>query len=380
MIFRIINALYRRLVLPSYTSKCIKFEQENEERLVLQNIPVNSLSPLTINENEKEEVKKTFSKIWGGKFEHFDELGLFKHYRGFDSRYVSHYLYLPIIAHKLNNYHYSKMLEHKSLLGYLVKSELKFPYCYVRCVDGEYYDNEMHQIDKEQAISGCVNRDAIVIKDSVDSAGGKSVELLSLQTLSDNAKRKELLRVLAERKQDFVIQECIKQHPSLAKFNSTSINTLRVTTLYLNGKYSTLSIILRFGKQGMKVDNWGSGGIMVGVSQTGQLAKKGFDIQLKEYLEYNGICFGSEILKQIPSLLEKIEKAHTTQFSLCKFIGWDICFNENNEPVVIELNSSQPGIIGEQLCTGPIFGDRTKEVVDYCSMKEFKYQRSLFQY
>lgn len=272
------------------------------------------------------------------------------------------------------------MLEHKSLLGYLVKSELKFPYCYVRCVDGEYYDNEMHQIDKEQAISGCVNRDAIVIKDSVDSAGGKSVELLSLQTLSDNAKRTELLRVLAERKQDFVIQECIKQHPSLAKFNSTSINTLRVTTLYLNGKYSTLSIILRFGKQGMKVDNWGSGGIMVGVSQTGQLAKKGFDIQLKEYLEYNGICFGSEILKQIPSLLEKIEKAHTTQFSLCKFIGWDICFNENNEPVVIELNSSQPGIIGEQLCTGPIFGDRTKEVVDYCSMKEFKYQRSLFQY
>lgn len=67
MIFRIINALYRRLVLPSYTSKCIKFEQENEERLVLQNIPVNSLSPLTINENEKEEVKKTFSKIWGGQ-------------------------------------------------------------------------------------------------------------------------------------------------------------------------------------------------------------------------------------------------------------------------------------------------------------------------
>lgn len=65
MISRIINGLYRRLVLPSYTSKCIKFEQEIEEKLVLHNIPVNSLSPLTIN--EKEEVKNTFSKIWGGE-------------------------------------------------------------------------------------------------------------------------------------------------------------------------------------------------------------------------------------------------------------------------------------------------------------------------
>ena len=62
------------------------------------------------------------------------------------------------------------------------------------------------------------------------------------------------------------------------------------------------------------------------------------------------------------------------------FIGWDICFNEQNEPIVIELNSSQPGVIGEQLCTGPIFGDRTHEVLDYCSKKEFKYQRSVFTY
>lgn len=79
-------------------------------------------------------------------------------------------------------------------------------------------------------------------------------------------------------------------------------------------------------------------------------------------------------------MLKDIETAHKNQFSLCKFIGGDICFNEQNEPVVIELNSSQPGVIGEQLCTGPIFGDRTEEVLEYCSKKKFKYQRSLFSY
>ena len=317
---------------------------------------------------------------WGGKLEHFEELALFKHFRGFNPCYLSHYLYLPVLAHKLNNYHYTKMLEHKSLLGYLVKGKLKFPHCYVRCIDGEYYDNEMLQLNKEQVICSCLDKDALVVKDSVDSAGGKSVELLRLTNLDDNKRRIEIQRILSERKNDFVIQECIKQHSSFAKFNNTSINTLRVTTLYLNGKYSTLSIVLRFGKKGMKVDNWGSGGIMVGVSNTGQLSNVGYDIQLNTFTEYNGLKFENVILNQIPSLLKEIETAHKTQFSLCKFIGWDICFNEQNEPVVIELNSSQPGVIGEQLCTGPIFGDRTEEVIEYCSKKEFKYQRSLFNY
>ena len=119
---------------------------------------------------------------------------------------------------------------------------------------------------------------------------------------------------------------------------------------------------------------------MVGVSNTGHLSKIGYDIQLNTFTEYNGIKFENHILHQIPSLLKDIENAHKNQFSLCKFIGWDICFNEQNEPIVIELNSSQPGVIGEQLCTGPIFGDRTQEVVDYCSKKEFKYQKGVFQY
>lgn len=57
-------------------------------------------------------------------------------------------------------------------------------------------------------------------------------------------------------------------------------------------------------------------------------------------------------------------------FLTLQFIGWDVCFNEKNEPVIIELNSSQPGVFGEQICTGPIFGVRTQEVIDYCKRKD----------
>lgn len=377
MILRIINGLYRRFVLPVFIKKSVCDEQKREEYLVMQNIPSNFLTPLT--KEEKNSVRITFMPIIRD-LDSFRELEIFKHYRSFDARYVSHYIYLPIIAHKLNNYHYSKILEHKSLLGYLVKSNLKFPACYIRCIDNEYYDNDMAQLNLKEVINKCIDEDELIVKDSVDSAGGKSVVLVKLSGLEREQRIKAVKQILVKRKNDFVIQEYIKQHPDFAKFNETSINTLRVTTLYLNGEYSTLSIVLRFGKKGMKVDNWGSGGIVVGVSDEGKLNKIGYDITLNEFHGYNGITFEYEIIAQIPSLLKKIEFTHKNQFSLCKLIGWDVCFNEKNEPVIIELNSSQPGIICEQLCTGPIFGERTEEVVSYCAEKEFVYQRSIFQY
>lgn len=378
MIYRILNGVYRHLVLPQFKKKCISGEQYYEEELVLRNIPQESLVALT--SEEKVRVQKMFGRMWGGKIQSFKELGLFKCYNGFDPRYISHYMYLPLMAHKLNNYHYTKLFEHKSLLGYLVKGALKFPFCYVRCIDGEYYDNDMNQLSQVEAMQLCLKQDCVVVKDSVGSSGGKSVEVIRLDNLDEVERKNEIRRVFSERVQDFVIQECISQHSSFAKFNPTSINTLRVTTLYLNGKYSTLSIVLRCGKNGMKVDNWGSGGIIIGVSEIGKVAKVGYDIHLNKIECNNGIHFKNEVLSQVPALLKAIEQAHKNQFSLCKFIGWDICFDKDNNPVVIELNSSQPGLIGEQLCTGPIFGNRTEEVLDYCANKKFSYQRSLFEY
>ena len=374
MIIRIINKLYRKLLLGRLAKESIKKEQIHEEKLVLENFGTIEMEAL--NEEEIAQV----DEVYGSHLGSYRELALFKKYRGFDPRYLSHYVYLPIIAHKLNDYRYTKMLEHKSLQGYVVRGKMKHPYCYVRCVNQEYYSDDMQQLSQAQAINECLKQDVLIIKDSLDSAGGKSVEKLVLKGKAVEKRKQEIGRVLSERKRDFVIQECLKQHSSMAKFNETSINTLRVTTLYLNGKFSVLSIVLRFGKNGMKVDNWGAGGILIGVDQKGKLHKVGYDIHLNEYKNYNGVVFDNETLAQIPSLLKAIEHDHTTNYSLSKFIGWDICFNEVNDPVIVELNSSQPGVIGEQLCTGPIFGDRTQEVMDYCNSKKLNYHKSLFQY
>ena len=366
MVACIINKI-RSVFLKRKYYKAVCAESMREERLVIENVPIDGIEPLTLEERRR--IDSYWS--WTGIPPSYKEMGMFKHYCGFDPRYLTHYYYLPIVAHLINNYKWTQIFEHKSLLGWLVPGRIRFPRIFFRVVDGEFYNGNMEQISRKECYSECADHYPLILKDSTSTSGGISVKQISSE--------KELDLVITGKRRDFLAQELLVQHPSFAKFNSTSVNTLRVTTLYLNGVYSTLSIILRMGKAGASVDNW-RGGILVGVDPDGKMHETGYDIHLNRFRESNGTVFGEETISQVPELLIALENAHKHQFPLCKLIGWDIAFNASNEPVVIELNSSQPGVIGEQLCTGPIFGNRTQEVIDYCMSKPFVYNRAIAQY
>lgn len=62
--------------------------------------------------------------------------------------------------------------------------------------------------------------------------------------------------------------------------------------------------------------------------------------------------------------IEVIRQSHT-RLPNVHLIGWDIAIDETGEPILIEINISYPGIIYEQLCSGPLFGERTGEVIEY---------------
>jgi len=341
-----------------------------EERLVVCNYPSSCNEPLTDKE------KKQVENMWGGivklPITSFKEYEMFKHIYGFDARFLSHHIYLPVIARLLNDYSYTKMFDDKGLLGFLGNSSLRFPYCYGRCINGEFYTDDMCQTSRLSVVDNCAEQDAVFIKPSKETSGGKGAQLLHLSG-SKQQRKESVLKTLEGRKKDYVIQECICQHSVMSQFNETSINTFRITTLLLNGKFSLCSIILRFGQKGMKVDNWGAGGILVAVNEDGSLFEVGYDIKLNEYKSYNGVVFKDTVIEQMPMLIKQIEDAHTNHYALCKFIGWDVAIDKDGNPIILELNSSQPGVIGEQIMSGPIFGERTQEVIDYCKTKEFNF-------
>jgi hypothetical protein len=352
--------LYRKYSIPFQ----IEMEKRNEEDLIMKNISDDLIASLT--DDEKAQIKS----YWGIVPASYREYGVYKHYNGFDVRFMPMSIYLPLITRRLNDYSYSEILEHKSLFGYLAKGVVRFPKCYVRTVNREYYSDDMQQISRENAIEICLNIDRLVIKDSLGGSGGHGIEILKLEGSPIEERRQKLQQAIAKRETDFVIQEYLEESEELKRFNPSSVNTIRVQSLYLNGKWSAVTVVLRYGGDGAEVDNVCSGGVAVGVHPDGSLYEFGYGFGAEQITRKGDIVFKNTKLSFIPALLKHIEEAHKYQFPIVKYIGWDMIIDKNNNPICIEINSCQNGHINFQLSAGPTFGDRTQEVIDYCKTKK----------
>lgn len=298
-----------------------------------------------------------------------------KYFNGFDVGYIGFDQYLPLISRRLNDYYYTKFFENKGLVESFSKT-IKMPQTICKAINGEYYDDCMHQIAAEEALRLCKESKAdIIIKPSREGYGGFGIQKISSDHLHGLA-----LSAFNEYHGDFIVQKCLKQHESLSFFNPTSINTFRVTSLYLNGIASICSCMLRFGSKGSFTDNHCSGGNIIGVHENGQLAEYAFDTTYTKLYELEGKRFSDIKLDYIPGLLETVKQAHINDFSLCKFVGFDIAVDEDGSPRLIEINASQHDIFIEQVTTGPVFNGREKEVIEYIRNKKFEYGRSLFRY
>ena len=59
-----------------------------------------------------------------------------------------------------------------------------------------------------------------------------------------------------------------------------------------------------------------------------------------------------------------MEKSHKKYFPFCGIIGWDIITNREGAPIVIEANLSVPGLVGEQLVSGPFLEPFVGDICD----------------
>lgn len=371
----------------SLKSYWIYKERKNEENIILRDISPEKRTPLT--EKEKREVNALWSPILTkyvprcGKGISYKELEVFKYMNGFDPRYIGHNLYLPLVARRLNDYHYTKFYEDKGIVDSFSKT-LKFPKCLCRCINGEFYDDAFRQISKASAIEKIVRKGdggrvgGVIFKISRGSSGGHGVYMLD--SSGDENFKQTVVKTIGVLGKDYIAQEVICQHEIMAKFNPSSVNTFRITTLYLNGRVSLCAVILRIGKSGAIVDNMCLGGTGVGVDESGCLHDYGYDYSCSKISEMNGVRFAGIKFEFVPAMIEMVMKAHKEDFPMCKFIGWDVCVDQKGNFIVIEINSSQPEIIVTQLNNGPIFKDRTEEVIEYIKDKDFKYNRGVLNY
>lgn len=151
----------------------------------------------------------------------------------------------------------------------------------------------------------------------------------------------------------------------MSNFNPSSVNTVRIATLYQNGKVYLLSSALRIGAGDGPTDNLHGEGVAIAVDlDTGLTISKGYTNLCKQYL-LHPISKLPLIGFQIPNwdMAKKcvIDAAKLAYEKIgAQFVGWDVAILENGV-ALIEGNPHQANDL-IQLGQGGIW-DKLKEIL-----------------
>lgn len=285
---------------------------------------------------------------------------------GFDPNYLPSCYYLTSILKVLNDPQYCKLLNHKSLLELLYGNGIKHPKTILRSYGGMLLDEKYQLLQRNEAIEILKKKDCkLLYKPAAGAGQGKGIKLIADANDIDHI-CKELLNGEFIKNGDFVIQEHVTQSAETAIFNPTSLNSMRITTFNINDHVSPGSFALKCGPTGSVVDNVGSGkrGVIVGLDINGNLKDYGFYGNGEKAVAHNGVEFKGKVIPHFDRVVNAAVELHK-HIEGCRIIGWDIALDNQYNPILIEGNMGKPGISFEQMCSGPIFGDRTDEVIDF---------------
>lgn len=111
-------------------------------------------------------------------------------------------------------------------------------------------------------------------------------------------------------------------------------------------------------------DNASSGGIVVGVDND-MLRKYAYRTTGEKFSVHpsSGVSFEGITIPGIRNAEELVKQLAPT-FPHHRLISWDICIDEEERPVLIELNMHHGQLDFHQMANGPLFGDRTREMLD----------------
>jgi hypothetical protein len=287
----------------------------------------------------------------------------------FDERYVPEDIFYSLIEPKLNLMQFQMAYADKNIYTKLFTNILE-PNIILRNINSHYYSKEYKRLSDDDVQKILRNYDGdIVIKPSIDSGGGKNVQILrcSSEGIFNDTKKVEFELIEKEYGgRDFIIQEKLQQHCTLSNIYPFSLNTMRIMSLRWKGEIIILSAVTRFGNKGSNVDNQALGGISCGIDKNGKFNNYGIDKYGSKYTEhpYSKYKFSEGSITHMPVILDYVKELHN-QMQYFDLISWDIALNVDANPVLIELNLCSQEINFHQFNNGPLFGELTEEVCSF---------------
>lgn len=315
-----------------------------------------------INTPLSAEYQKKIDELWKGRYNLKVDKRWFAHYTHCygeeSSYYIPDNVYHSIIEPYFNRDEYVRCMSNKNYFEKWLPN-LKHVVTIVRNVKNVWYDADFNVLTAEQVVEKLSIYDEVVAKPSIDSAGGAGVQFI--KDKMDTQKLEELKKSF---KNDFTIQEVLKQHECLNRIYPHSVNTIRIMTFNWHGEIYVLSAILRMGINGCRVDNMVSGGVNCAIRSDGTLCNKLYNAIGTLFEGHpNSGSMDDKKIENFQAIVDAACISHK-QLPYMGIISWDFAINKVGEPVLVEFNLKPQSLDFHQRENGPLFGDMTIKVLD----------------
>lgn len=315
-----------------------------------QNLPI-----VRLTAGQKAQVRKA----WNGKCKDYATHELVLSASGrFDPYVCSELFFRTKIETVLNNQKFKYGFSDKNYFDMLLPG-IPAPKTLLRNINGVLLDAQYRPMTQEAAMELLQRYDRLFVKPSIENGCGRNAALLQ---------REEFSAIPSMFRKNYLVQEVFDQHPDVAALNPTSVNVVRVISLSLNGRVSPVNYTLRCGAAGSVTDNHitrdGRGMFVIGVEADGTLKNEAYYSCGEQITAApNGTAFAGRKLPNFPEALALTTRIHET-IPHFGFMGFDVCFDKDGTPTIMEFNIRGPGVLYYQYANGPLFGSRTQEVID----------------
>lgn len=224
---------------------------------------------------------------------------------------VCHLIIEPILNSKLASGYYGD----KNLFEKILPPSY-MPRTLFRKIRGHFYDSEYNPLFlDEKSLRTILERfKRIVLKPAVDGESGRGVMVFVYSESKKNWVEFHSDYILSvdflknKLGDDIIVQEAIEQHYDIAKFNKTSVNTLRLSVYrsVKDDKCHVMGAIMRIGATGSIVDNAHAGGCFVGIDNNGHFHHNVLNQYGEIYNNFNGIDFIQIIIILIGNRLQHL--------------------------------------------------------------------------
>ena len=231
-------------------------------------------------------------------------------------------------------------------------SQMPLPETILRYIRGKFLDKDYNLITKEEADKILAEAGEYFIKPSLEGGGfGHGVALIK--------KHESIDAIIKKYQFDVTIQKKFIQHKDMAQLNESSVNVVRIMTMFIDEKPEFLLAAVRAGESGAITDHSntkGKGSAIFGLNEDGTAMDYGFNACGVKVTECsNGFKFGGVKIPSFEELKSLALKSHE-KMPMFKLIAWDMVVAEDGAATVMEYNIKRPGIILYQWTNGPLFG------------------------